>query len=356
MGREYCKILILIFACWLASCKKDKPDDHPIPAPTPGNVFVVCEGSYGTGNASLYSISAARDTAYGDLYKSANGQAIGDVFQSIQAIGDKFFLCINNSDKVLVLNKSDLKLIAAINVPKPRYILPVSAEKAYVSSIYHNKVYVINPQTSSLTDSITLPYQNTEGMCLYNGTAFICTWDTACNTLYKINTATNELLQSIKIGGYAPQSALLDKEQMLWVLAGNKTKGKAATLTRIDPFTGDVLTIYHFPSDADPLKPVFNLTKDTLYYIEVNYTGGTVNNGIYRIGIHEAGLPTVPFIPAAQYQYFWALGIDPASGNIYVGDPTGFTQKGKVIIYQQNGSLIRSFDVGLGPGSFCFVQ
>ena len=69
----------------------------------------------------------------------------------------------------------------------------------------------------------------------------------------------------------------------------------------------------------------------------------------------DAGvLPQSLFIPAQALQYFWALGVDPATNRIYVGDPKGFIQQGNVSVYQTNGDLIRSFTVGLGPGYFYF--
>ena len=72
------------------------------------------------------------------------------------------------------------------------------------------------------------------------------------------------------------------------------------------------------------------------------------------MGIHDAALPAQPLIAARALQYFWALGIDPATGHIYVGDPKGFIQNGDVHIYTQNGTAIDSFAVGLGPGHFYF--
>lgn len=101
---------------------------------------------------------------------------------------------------------------------------------------------------------------------------------------------------------------------------------------------------------------MFNPTKDTLYFIEVNYSGGQQNNGIYRMGIHDATLPSQAFIQAQNLQYFWALGISSKSGNIYVGDPKGFTQKGTVLVYNASGSLTHQFAVGLGPGHFYFDE
>ena len=355
MGRKSCKTLILVLCCWLAACKKDKPDPASINVPGgTGKVYIVCEGNFGNGDATLYAYDPDRDSVYGDLYKGTNGQPLGDVFQSMQRIEGKLFLCVNNSDKVVVLDAAQLKLTGTIAIPKPRYILPVSANKAYVSSLYGNNVYVIDPQTMMVTDTIKLPGQNPEGMCLYNNTVFVCPWDTMGHDVYGVDINTGRVGQSIPVAGFAPQEALLDKEQMLWVLAGEQYAKKTCTWTRLDPSTGQVLKSYTFPAEANAVKPVFNKTKDTLYFIEANQDGGTANNGVYRMGIHDEVLPVTPFVAARQYQYFWALGCDPATGHIYLGDPRGFIQKGIVYIYQQDGTLLKQFEVGLGPGHFYF--
>jgi DNA-binding beta-propeller fold protein YncE len=363
MGRKSYQALTLIL-CLVASCVKDKPAATPKPVLSgSGNVYVVCEGNFGYGDAALFVYEKAKDSVYGDLYKSINGQGLGDVFQSMTKIGDRFFLCVNNSDKVVAINSGDLSFAGGVNIFKPRYVLALSATKAYVTSEYQSKVYVINPQTIQVTDTFSINGKNTEGMCLYGNSAFICAWDTTCNEICKVDIGTNKIIQKIKVAGYAPQEALLDREQMLWVLSGNPNPapappGKGCVLTRIDPSTGDILASYAFPDYAAAIKPVFNPTRDTLYFIEFesNFSGGTANNGIYRIGINDAALPAVPFIAAKGIQYFYGLGIDPATGLIYVGDPKGFGKKGSVYVYRQDGTQVRSFDVGDGPGHFYFDE
>ncbi len=357
MGGKNHKALILLLCCWLTACVKDKPTPRSSATPgATGNIYIVCEGNFGSGDGSLYAYQPKQDSVFGDLYKAVNGKPLGDVFQSMLRIGDKLFLCVNNSDKVVVLNASNWTVAANISIRKPRYILQVSPARAYVSTLYSNKVFVIDPVALQLTDSFTLPGKNPEGMLLLGGNALISTWDTSAKNLYLVDATADTVLRRFATSGYAPQEALVDKEQMLWVLGGNQPQGKASSLTRIDPSTGSILASYTFPSDADALRPVFNATKDTLYFIEANYYGGINNNGIYRMSIHDAALPSTPFIPALRFQYFWALGIDPSTGLIYAGDPKGFVQKGIVYIHQPDGARVDSFYVGLGPGHFYFDQ
>jgi DNA-binding beta-propeller fold protein YncE len=249
------------------------------------------------------------------------------VFQSITFIEDKFFLCVNNSDKIVVINKSDRKQVGTISIPQPRYVLSVSAEKAYVSTLFSNKVYIINPRNLQVLGSITMPYKNAEGMLLHNGKAYFSAWDTACNKIFRINTATDAVEQEITVGGYAPQEILADAKGRLWVLSGNVPKNKPAAFTCIDAATGNSIKSFVFPAKADPIRPVFNKAKDQLYFIEVNYNGGIEHNGIYKMSTEDNVLPAKPLIAAAQFQYFWALGYESSENKLYVGDPKGFVQK-----------------------------
>lgn len=351
--RSFCITLLLLF---FSACVKDKPDAQPATAPTDsiGNVYIVCEGSLGNGNSSLGIYQSHTGTVHNDVYETANGQPLGDVFQSMRRIGERLFLCVNNSDKIVVLHAADRKVAGVISIPKPRYILPVSETKAYVSTLFSNNIYIINPQTLQVTGSFAMPAQNTEGMLLHQGAVWFCAWDTTSDKIFKINPATDKIEKTITVAGYAPQAVVADKFDMLWVLSGNVPKGRRAALTRLDPATGQVLAVYHFPEKADPIRPVMNNAGDELFFIEVNYKGGVEYNGIYRMGITDAALPEKPFIAAKQFQYFWALGIEPVTGRLYIGDPKGFIQKGAVSIYTVSGEKEKEFTVGIGPGHFYF--
>jgi len=344
--------LIIGLAALAASCGKD-----PAPA-TPVNtsgerVLVVCEGMLGNGNSALTLHRPDSNQTIEDIYQDVNGSPLGDVFQSILLIGNQYFLCINNSDKILVVGRDDFKADGSIYVPKPRYILPVSETKAYVSTLFSDKVYIINPKTLSVTGTITMPFRNAEGMTRVGDKVFVATWDTAATAVYPIDIATDAVGTAMAVSGRAPQEILEDREGKLWVLSGNEAKGIESKLTRLDPTSGNILKTFSFGT-ADPLKPVFNKTKDTLYFIEVSYSGGAANNGIYRMGIHDAALPTQAFVAASGFQYFWGIDIHPVSGHIYIADPVGFTQRGKVQVYRQDGSAVNTFATGVGPGHFLF--
>lgn len=351
-------VLSMLLLCGLSACVKDKPD--PPAQPPPGSdgrrLYIACEGSFGNGNASLSVCNIDKDSIYNDVYAQKNGQPLGDILQSMLIDGDRLYLSVNNSDKIAVTDKSDGRLLGNISVRKPRYMLKVSNEKMYVTSLYFPEVHVVNPQTMQRTGTINTDYPNTEGMAMLQGKVYVCNWDTACNYLYEIDPATDAVTARIPLAGYAPQQVLADKDGNLWVLAGNVYKQKTASLTQVDPRTRAILKSFVFPPGADMIKPCWNPGKDTLYMLGVDYNGGTAHNGVYRMDIHADGLPAAPFIQAAPFQYFWALGIDPVTRLIYVGDPKGFIQSGAINVYQTDGSFVRSLTTGLGPGFLLFEE
>jgi len=349
-------IAITLSGLLFFSCTKDKPNpaNTTLPKDSTSRVLIVCEGSLGNGNSELSVYYPGSDSVFNDVYKNANRQSLGDVFQSVCKINQQYFLCVNNSDKIVVLDTKTWQQIALINVAKPRNLLNLGNNRAYVGSLFSNKISVLNTATFTIEKEIIMPYQNAEGMMLKDGMAYVCCWDTACNKLYQINTLNDKITDSIVIAGYAPQSVILDKENKLWVMAGNVFKNKEASLSRIDFKTKKITQSFLFSKGIEAIKPTFNKNADTLYFLEVNYNGGAMDNGVFRMPINNTSLPTAAFISCLPNQYFWGLGIDPTSGSIYLGDPKGFVQKGSVSIYNTHAQLQQQFNVGIGVSSFLF--
>lgn len=360
MGRKNRKAVVLLLSglLLLASCVKDKPNPaNPMPGVDSAaqNVYVICEGNFGNGNSSLGLYRPFTDERFDDVFLSVNQQSLGDVFQSMTRIDDRFFLCINNSDKILVINRSDWKLQGSIPVSKPRYIVKVSDTKAYVSALYTNKLTIINPQTLAITGTVTLPGNNPEGMLLLGDKLLIALWDTSVSKVYSVNTATDQVSVFSSQVGAAPKELLLDRDSSIWVLSGNIQKAKNAELRQVDWASGGTLRSLPFPAGADPMRLVQSRDGKYLYFIEVDYSGTHPDfNGVFRMGVSDGALPAVPLVAASSLQYFWALGIDPETGNLYIGDPKGFTQRGQVYIYNTSGEQLKTFSCGVGPGHFYF--
>lgn len=340
----------------MSSCVKDRPnpDIKQLPANTNNGVLVLNEGSYGNNNADLSYINFENQEVSNAIYKTANSKSLGDVSQSITLINGRYYITVNNSHRIAIIDTANFALLNMIDVKFPRYITQISNDIAYVSSLYMPHVYVLQLSGNNIIDTIETDFPNTEKMIVADNTVWICNWDTACNYLYKVDNSTNDLIEKVSISGFAPHDILQDKNGLLWILSGNKYKNKASYLTCVNPVTNAIVKSIPFPADADPIRLTMNTTLDTIYYINVNYNGNASNNGLYRMSITENSLPANPFIPAPANTYFWAVGIDAGTSHIFLSDPKGFTQSSTIYEYDNTGILLHTFQTGIGSNQFLF--
>ncbi|RYD50861.1 MAG: hypothetical protein EOP52_12795 [Sphingobacteriales bacterium] len=349
-------VAFLLSVFWVG-CKS--PDTTPAGPPTPsgtGEVLVACEGAFGTGNSALTKLPAdTLQPAAEDVFYAANGQQLGDVFQSISGTGTELALCVNNSNRVYFIGSQDYRLHATVAITQPRYVVATGPGRAYVSSLYSNRLFVLDLSSHTVTDTVYMPYKNGESMLLHNGGLYVGGWDTANRSLYRIDPGTARITDSFYLDRRAPQTVLVDKDQNFWVVSGNDQQGVPPALIKLNPGSGQILGIYDFPAGKDVLKPCLNAARDTLYWLSVDYSGGAGQSGVFRMPINSANLPQTPFIASGNLQYFWALGIQPTTGTIYIGDPKGFTQRGEVLLYTPSGTLLKRWKTGVGPGSFFFL-
>lgn len=333
----------IFFILLLAACRKDQP---PVVAPVQissgSNSVLICnEGNFQFGNAGLSLYNPDKSEVTEDIFKSINNKPLGDVGQSVSFFNNKLFIVVNNSGKIEVINQDNYKLVATItNIGSPRYMLPISNSKAYVSDIYSNKIWIINPSLYTITGSI--PCKGwTEEMVLLFGKAYVTNIRT--NKIYVINTSNDVIEDSITVGEY-PSSITIDKNDHLWVLCGGNTSTQVkSSIYCINALSKTVISNYDI-STGSAARIRINGTKDTLYYI---------NKDVYRFCITDNQLPVSAFIPA-NGKNFYSLGVDPKTSEVYVGDALDYVQRGQIYRYNASGVLQSNFLAGIIPGEIYF--
>lgn len=348
--------LLLIAA--VLSCSK-KPIREVIVNPPSGittyenGIFIVNEGNYNWGNASLTFISQ-KDSVEQDVFKMQNGRSLGDVAESMQAFNDKGFIIVNNSNKLEVVSLKDLisiKSITGFNLP--RFMAIVDSTKAYVTNM-QNTITVLDLPTLSIKKSISTGGW-TESLLLFNNYLFVSFIGKENEAsaqrnakILVIDIKSDQIMDSIKTGK-EPVGIVIDKKEKIWVLCtGGYDHFETPTLLRIDPSLRVVDKTFSFPNSNDtPSRLCINTQKDTLYFL---------NNGVYQMPVSSTAIPSSPLIPVNDH-LFYGLGIQPSNGNIFVSDAKDYVQNGVVYQYDQvTGSLLNTFPAGRIPGSFCFTS
>lgn len=335
-----------IITGFLSSCIKDeplKPHTTVISASGKNAVYITNEGNFQFGNSSVSYYEDNLSDAVGDLFQDANQRPLGDICQSLCFFNNKAYLVVNNSGKVEIVNPNTFKSIGAITgLSSPRYFMPVSNNKAYVTDLYARTISIIDLNTLSITGNIYCT-SGTDAMQLSYGKVFVT--NNSSNKLFIINTAQDKLIDSIKVG-FAPNSIVADKFGMLWILCNGKPgQTENASLYQIDPISNQVEKTFTFFKKTDaPWRLKINGGNDTLYFL---------NKDLYRMAIEDLQIPENPFIKA-NGRNFYGLGVNPHNNNIYVADAIDYVQRGKVYIYTALGNKDTSFYAGIIPGDFYF--
>lgn len=324
----------------LSSCNTDKPDDDPNYESFTNGVFVVHEGNFQSGNASLSFFNKYTEVMSNDVFEAVNSIPLGDVAQSMVTIGDRGYVVVNNSGKIEVVNLEDLSSVGTISgLSSPRYICVVSNSTAYVSDLFSGLISIFNPQTLAVTGSIALNGQVEE---MVKTAGAVIAAGTGANQVYKINTLNNSITDSVAVG-VGPANLAMDVNGRVWVLTNGGWGTEAPKLVCIDPVSMNIELSLDFPSGSFPSSLKTNAAGTALYW---------TNGAVYKMDITSSTLPSVSFINASAYK----VAADPETDLIYVSDAGDFNSNGKVYRYQASGTPIDTFNVGVIPGEFTFTD
>jgi len=326
----------------LPGCKKEVPPVEEPPV-LDGGVYILSEGNYQWGNGRADYLRFADNVYSEDVFNTINQRPLGDVVQSMKVFNGRGYIVVNNSGKIEVVDMAGFTSVGTITgLSSPRYMLPVSSTKAYVSDLYSNSVTIVDLSSLQVTGNIPVK-GSTEEMLMVGETVYVT--NTRTSFLYRINATTNTLTDSIAIG-FAANSIVEDQGGKLWVMcAGDQPQSLNAGLYCIDPTTQQV--VHHFDLGVylqiwDKLR--INGSKNKLYYL---------NSGVWCMDIAATTLPSSALI-AQDGRLFHGIGIDPSLGNIYVSDAVDYVQHGKVFRYTPDGTLIDSLLAGIIPSEFIF--
>ena len=316
-------------------------------------LFITNEGNFQYGNATLSYYDTQTKQIDNEVFRRANGFKLGDVAQSMVIRKGIGWVMVNNSHVVFAFDIDTFKEVGRItNLTSPRYIHFLSDEKAYITQIWDNRIFIVNPKTYQITGYITCPNMNmesgsTEQMVQQGRYLYVNCWSYQ-NRILKIDTLTDEVVAELKVG-IQPTSLCLDRYGYLWTLTDggyeNSPYGyEAPTLYRINTESFQVEQKFRFKLGDYPSEIQINGTGDKLYWI---------NNDVWCMDVEANHTPIRPFIKHKD-TIFYGLTVNPVNGEVYVADAIDYQQNGIVYRYSKEGELLDSFYVGIIPGAFCW--
>ena len=322
-----------------------------------GGLFVLCEGSYGAGNASLWHYNPESGEVTAEVFRLANQARLGDVGQSLYMYNGLLFVVVNNSGVVYALDRTTGVVRGMIdNLLSPRFVaIAPSGTKGYISQMYTNEIITFDPRTLERTGSVMLEgVADSEQMVIWGDKLFVASWSNG----YKVTVldiATDQQIDTIEVG-VQPYSMVIDKNDTLWIVCdgGNEYSSlpegvtmEAPSLWRISAESHEATKVLTFePGGYFRSRLAISGAGDTLYFIY---------DAVWAIDVATGVLPAEPLIEIEGWGQY-GLDVDPANGDLYIADAKDYLSNGEVQRYSSAGKLIDTFEVGLLPSKFAFFS
>lgn len=360
------KLLYTIFAALLLfySCSNvdDSQDTTPIvidnddkddtdtttvsKGPFEKGVFIPNEGNFMTPNASLSFTSNDFTKKYDSVYYRQNNKArVGDILQSMAFYKDKAFLIVNNSNKIIVVNRYTLKKEFEItqNVEQPRYMAVVN-DKLFVTNIVSQSVTVYSATDYSFLKSIKMN-ENIENIVTASNKVYVQkSYFRSGKRIAVINPSTYAIDKTITVTDTINNIVTNVNKDALYVLSSkklNKTT-ETSTLYKINTQTDAVVNTNTFQNVNAARK--LRLDNENLYFID----------GVKVYQLPESTFSTQPKQLFEVESNSWSTfyGFNVIDNNVYRGDAKGFVKSGEVTVYSLQGKVLKQFTVGMGPNHF----
>lgn len=342
-------LLLLLFAAVFTSCSTDDPVDPNADEAYYDGVFILNEGNFGSGNASVSFVENGTNEVSHRIFKNANsGTNLGDTAQDLGFYEDLAFVVLNASNKIEVVNRYTFETVASISegLNNPRKIAFLD-DKAYVSNWGEGLdpaddfVAVFNAETFELEQEISVAEGPeaivAEGSKVY--VAHIGGWSFN-NIVSVIDAGTAEVSQTIQVGD-VPVSMLLENGN-LWVLSSGLPNYAPAgesfgSISKID------LNLLQVEQEWEVAGHPANLVEDngSFYY--------TLENAVYTFSPSEENQPEIPFLELNDVRVLY--GFKVFNSKVYAASANfDFTGNGRLFIYDlANNNTVTSFQTGINP-------
>lgn len=347
----------LIIAISFVSCNKNDNGTPYAPNIKPATgLYVLNEGNFTYANSSLSYYDIKADTIANNVFYRVNGSPIGDVARSLTKIGDDLYIVVNNSKYIYKVDAQTILYKAKIaGFTSPRYMLPVSDSKAYVTDIVSPGFWSMDLATYE--KHLVSTGKTTECMVKVGNEVFMSNWsksyvDFENNTVQVIDCDSDELIAEIEVAK-EPKAMVLDKHNKIWVICNggwDPSETQEPALICIDPATRQVVKRFDFTPGADsPDGLAIDGAGENIFFM--NGTFGGLN--LYKMSVDATQLPDSAYIASAG-RSFYGLTVDPVRGDIYLTDTKNYVQNGDLLRYSSDGTMLSTHELGIIPSYMLF--
>lgn len=354
--------ILLAFAGCVADPVADEPSDL---FETVAGVVVVNEGLWRMDDASLTFYDPVEGRTIDDWFATVNpGERIGDTGNEVMVRGDRLYVVMSESATIEVIALPSGASLGRVRLPagsSPRAVAFADDTTAWVSCLDEDAVYRWNPVSLALGERVEAG-PAPEGMAVGAGRLFVANSglgalranEEGAGEVYVYDEITGQRVGAIEVGGNLQDLWSLPRTGRIYGFVGtvlpDTTGGE---IIEIDPIS---LRITRRARTPGAWTATFDPTAAEAWVVS--------HTGIYVTSLLPDGLLEDPLTPelfrASTFSTLTeevphSIGIDPRTGEIYLGIARGYFQApGRVDRYGRGGVFLGSFMTGLNPVGIVF--
>lgn len=341
------KLLQIAFALmmlFVISCNDDS-DELAIPKGAYENgIFIANEGNFNTPNAEISFVTNDLASFENNIFSKNNGGApLGDVLQNVAINGDYVYMVLNNSNKIVVADRYNMKKYGEITteINQPRYIA-FSNNRIYVTNDEYNGdkyVSVYNLSDFSFVTKLDFASANAcERIVSAGGNIFVQHASYGFgNSISYIDASTNTLSSTITLP-YGQIGKTISENNIVYAIAGDASN---SYIYEISP-NGNIINTTTLTGIANATN--LELENGTFYF--------SSGESVYSMAQNSPTVPTTPLFTVANNPYSSLYGFNVIGDRIFTADANGFTADSKISVYSTSGSLLKEFNAGRGTNGF----
>lgn len=294
-------------------------------------LFLLNEGNFMHGNASLDVYDLVEDKLYNALFEQTNGSRLGDVAQSGLMIGDTLAVVVNNSGKIVLIDKNNYTLIAELtSLNSPRYLAPMPNGNFLLTELYADKMQEIDFENIKVVNEFNVDGWTEEVHVTQDNLAFVRNVEHRSIDVYDLSVSGLRY----RGGEGKVRGVAFGREAAFFVTADFIAKWAYTS--------SDYEILVTFKDSLSARRPALTNENDAIYFLA---------DGVYRAVLTEK---KVERIMEGKGRNFYGLAVDPQYGDVYVTDAKDYISRGTIYRTDKLGIVKAEHKTGIIPQAMIF--
>jgi hypothetical protein len=345
---KQCAVVFLVLG--FAGCVTDPSvAQREVPIPSAKGVYILHEGNFGRGNASLWYFDLTTFQLQDDVFFRVNNKSLGDVGNSIVIRDGRGYIIVNNSHKIEIIDVSNHVNVGTLPLGagrSPRQMAFVNDTLALVTLLFEDAVLLVDLKNLTVLQAIPVG-NNPEGIAVAAGKAFVANSGFGFGeTISVVDLGTMAVVNTVTVGDN-PASVGVTEQGLVYVLCAGSygdfsdpDDDTPATIAVVDPVAGRVVTSLTIGGHAFS----FAFGPEGMVYVPTTDSVVTVDSRAHRV------------LGTLAYGNYYGVAADQTTGDVYLADPRNYIQPGVIRVLSATGQLRTELEVGVIPGSMAFKR